>query len=219
MNGDSLGKIVAQILLWGLVLSLLVFTAVRTLHFLGLTFPPDQGYMPWLGLAAFDGGVLLWLFFASSAASGFWQRAIAYLMIAVCLAGVIICTVADMLLVSAQNGLVKLPAGTGDNALRGVIAVIIINVIAGVVVHLLSPAHLQKMAMENARSTIQQHALKNIQGRAVEVAPDWGEKIGKQWQDEMFSQLLLTPPKKAISITDYITKKKPIEAENEPIKK
>lgn len=204
-----MGRVVAQILLWGLILSLLIFTAVRTLHFLGLTFPPDQGYMPWLGLAAFDGGVLLWFFFATQAASGKWQRGLAYLMIAVCMAGVIICTVADMLLVSAANGLVKLPAGTGDQALRGVIAVIIINVVAGVVVHLVSPDHLLKMAEEEAKGQIQEQALKNIKGRAITVAPEWSDKIGEQWQAEMYNQLLLpSPNKNKVSITDYIQKKK-----------
>ncbi len=205
-----MGKVVAQILLWGLILSLLAFTAIRTLHFLGLTFPADQSYMSWLGLAAFDGGVLLWFFFATRAATGHWQTGLSYLMIAVCMLGVVICTVADMLLVSSGNGLVHLPPNTAIVALYGVIAVIVINVVAGTVVHLLSPAHMQHMAEERARARIQTRVLQNIEGRADAIADDIAERLGAEWEQQAYRNmtgLLPSPKKKGIVVAEEPTQK------------
>lgn len=184
---------ISHLLLWWLVLSLLCFTGLRTLHFLSLTFPPDQAYMPWLGLAAFDGGVLLWLGYARSAAKG-WQRPISYLMIAVCMGGVIICTWADTFLVASKNGLVQLPIGMADQALRGVLGVILANVIAGVVIHLVSPEHLRQWVLETAQDKINAEALKQIQQRSVEITPDVASQLSDQWKKETYNMLLLKGP-------------------------
>jgi len=203
-----MGNVIARILLWGLILALLIFTAFRTLHFLGLTFPPDQSYLSWLGLAAFDGGVLLWFFFATGAASGFWQRSVSYLMIGVCMAGVVICTVADMLLVSNSNGLVdKLPPNVAIVALYGVIGVIVLNVIAGVGVHLLDPYHLRHMAEEDARSTIQKQVTARIKQSATSIAPDVADRLADVWIAETYQGLMLPEKKRGLSVENVLMPK------------
>ena len=104
-----MNRLGGKIILWGIVLGMLVFTAIRTLHFLMQTFPPDQQYVAFLALAAFDIGVLAWLYFATNSAEGAAQRTVSYGMIFVCAAGVIITTVGDMVNVSAQNHLTNAP--------------------------------------------------------------------------------------------------------------
>lgn len=178
---------IAHILLGGLILSLLAFTSVRTYHFLSLTFPVDQQYMPALGLAAFDGGVLLWTAFARSGAAG-QQRSVSYIMIFVCMVGVVICTWADTFLVSSANGLVRLPLGTADFALRAVLVVIVLNVVAGIVVPLLSPEHLRQWAEEDAHNKIEYETLKQIQQQAYKIAPDLASQFGEQWADRAYAQ-------------------------------
>lgn len=197
---------IAHILLGGLILSLLVFTSVRTFHFLSLTFPADQQYMPALGLAAFDGGVLLWSGFARAGAKG-WQRAISYIMIFVCMTGVIVCTWADTFLVSSANGLVRLPVGTADMALRAVLVVIVLNVVAGVVVPLVSPEGFREWEEEKARDKIESEALKQIQARSLNIAPDVANQLTEQWVAQTYSNLMLVAP----------SKKKVNEVGDEPI--
>src|SRR6266516_1836036 len=115
-----MNKIGGKIILWGLIIALLIFTAIRTLHFLQLTFPADLQYVAYLGLAAFDIGILGWLYFAMHSAEGEAQRTVSYGMIFVCTAGVVITTIADMIIVSSQNGLTKLPPQWGTIGLWGV---------------------------------------------------------------------------------------------------
>lgn len=203
-----MGKI-AHLVLWLLILGLLVFTGIRTVHFLGLTFPPDQQYMSYVGLAAFDIGVLLWFLFAKYGARG-WQRAVSYLMIFVCLLGVCICTYADTMIVSSQNGIIRLPAGTADVALRGIIAIILMNVVAGVGAHLADPDHLRQWAIEAAKDKIEDQTLKQISQQAVLIAPDIAERQAEQWVTSTYQNLMLPSP---------VQKKKVSGGDEEPINK
>src|SRR5258708_35551899 len=110
-----MNRIGGKIILWLLILSLIVFTAIRTLHFLELTFPPDLGYVAYLGLAAFDIGILGWFYFATQSAEGAGQSAIAYGMIFVCMTGVVFNTYADVVIVSGQKWLTKYPPYCGSS--------------------------------------------------------------------------------------------------------
>lgn len=197
---------VAHLILWALILCLLAFTAVRTLHFLGATFPADQQYMPYLGLAAFDGGVLLWFMFAKYAAKG-WQRAIAYLMVFACLAGVIICTWSDMFMVASVNGLVKLPANIANNALVGVIVIILLNVVMGVITHMVSPESLRAWQIESAHDRIEEQTMKSIGQSSVQIAPDIAAQLAQQWQLQTYQNMMLPIPE-ALPPVQQIAKKK-----------
>ena len=198
---------IAHLVLWLLILGLLIFTGIRTVHFLGLTFPPDQGYMAYVGLAAFDVGVLLWFLFGKYGARG-WQRAIAYLMIFICLLGVCLCTYADTMVVSAANGIVKLPPGTADMALRGIIVIILTNVVAGIGAHIADPDHLRQWAIEAAKDKIEDQTLKHIAQQAVLIAPDIAERQAQVWTTQTYQNLMLpTPQQKKKAVDDEPTEK------------
>lgn len=187
-----MGKI-AYLILWVLILMLLGFTAIHTLHFLKLTSGQDQVILPWLGLAACDGGSLGWfIFFKYSAKS--WQRAISFLMVFFCLAGVCICTYADMFMVGNSNGLVTLPAGLGNQALTGVIVIILVNVVMTFVTHMVSPEMIRQWKIESAHDKIEDLTLKAIDQGATLIAPNISSQLGAQWQAKAYQDLGLSVP-------------------------
>ncbi len=184
-----MNKLGAKIVLWGLVLGMLIFTAIRTLHFLMATFPPGQQYVAFLALAAFDVGVLGWTYFATNSAEGVAQRTLSYGMIFVCAAGVILTTVGDMIDVSAQNHLTQAPDWWLTAALWGVIVVIVLNVLAGILVHLLDPRHQRHLAQETARDGIHKATLVAIQKRAGEIAPRIVDRVVEAWEDQVIQEM------------------------------
>ena len=193
---------IAHLLLWVLGLALLAFTGFRTLDFLGMTLTSDQQFIKYLGLAAFDGGVLLWSMFARYEAKG-WQRAISHIMIFVCLVGVCTCTWADTFLVSAQNGLVKLPPGIATMALYGVLTIILANVVMVIVTPMVHPERLREWAIEAAHDRIEDQTLKAISQQAVLISPDIATQQGEQWVQQTYQNLGFSK-KKGLPVGDAL---------------
>src|SRR5215470_9643552 len=86
-------------------LLLLAFTGSRTLDLLQTLLPSSQGVFAWLGLVAFDGGLLGWSLFFTYGARGQYQRAIALLMVMISLVAIGISTIADLYLSAAAKDL------------------------------------------------------------------------------------------------------------------
>lgn len=194
---------------------MLVFTAIRTQHFLSQTFPPDQQYISYLALAAFDVGVLGWLYYATNGASGIQQRVIAYGMIFICAGGVLACTIADMMLVSNKNGLTtKIPPDMATIALWAVIIVICLNVLSGILIHLCDPSHQRHMATEAARDTIHAASLSAVSQRAGEIAPMIAERVAGAWADQITMELLGHMPAGTGSQAQKILSSKTVESES-----
>jgi len=138
-------------------------------------------YMALLGLAAFDGGLIGWLFFASHGAKGTGQRALAYVMIGVDLIGVIILTIVDMTMVSQQNGLIQVQGDSAMFGMIGAVAVIIANVVAGVIAHIVEPEHLRKFQMENIRDQIRTLEMKHMKQASIEIMPEIAKAAARQY--------------------------------------
>ena len=184
-----MNKTGAKIVLWLLIIGMLTFTAVRTIHFLQLTFPPDQRYVAYIGLVAFDVGVLGWFYFATHGATGAAQRAVSYGMIFVCSAGVIATTVADMTLVSYANGLSQLPQDIGTIGLWSVIIVICLNFLAGIIAHLVDPKHLQHMKEEHLHDKIIAATHLHMEQQADSIAPQIAARTAQHWADSITAEL------------------------------
>jgi hypothetical protein len=194
---QNTSKTGAKWILWGVIVGLLVFTAIRTVHFLQKTFPPDQQSVAYLALVAFDVGVLAWLFFASKAAEGNGQRTVSYGMIFVCGAGVLAATAADMLMVSKDNGITdKIPPDIAIIAIWAVIIVICANVAAGILVHLLDPEHQRHMAQERARDKIHASIIANIESEADDVAPRIAAAVRQHWSVQIVNEMTGMIPNK-----------------------
>lgn len=205
-----MNKIGGKIILWLLILALLVFTMTRTLHFLQMTFPPDLQYVSYLGLAAFDIGILGWLYYAMHSAEGASQRAVAYGMIFIYMAGVMATTIADMIIVSSQNGLTKLPPQWGTIGLWAVIIVIVLNIFAGILVHLVDPKHQRTMAMENARDTIHSRTISEIKQQADMIAPRIAQAYAQHWAQQTMQEMIGSIPN--VQIKQLPAKQQTIEA-------
>lgn len=184
-----MNRVGAKLILWGLILAMLGFTTTRTLNFLQLTFPPDQQYIAYLGLAAFDVGVLGWFYYATAASQGKYQRAIAYGMIFICMTGVIVTTVLDTLLVSAQNGMVHFPSQWSTIGVWAVIIVICLNFIAGVVVHLVDPVQLANMKEQHLRDEIIEATHQQMEKQKAAISPVIAAKLAQHWADSITNEL------------------------------
>jgi len=137
--------------------------------------------MALLGLAAFDGGLLGWLLFASHGARGPWQRGIAYIMVGIDLIGVIIITTVDMEQISASNGIIHMNPDVAMYGMVGAVSVIIANVVAGVASHIAAPEHQQKFAMENVHDEIESLGMTHIREAAKEIAPQIARAHARQY--------------------------------------
>lgn len=177
----TVGSVIGTIVLGSLILALLIFTASRTVHFLQMTFPPDFQYIAYLALAAFDGGILGWTIFATVASEGAVQRGLAYLMIFVCLVGVILTTVADTIISSGKNGLTSVPPYMATVGIWGSLAVIILNVVAGVVAHLASPHHVRKFQLESIHDGIWQLSMQHVRESALTIGPEVARAHADHW--------------------------------------
>jgi hypothetical protein len=177
----NVGSVIGTIILGGLMIALMIYTATRTVDFLQMTFPKSMSYVAYLALAAFDGGIIGWTIFATSAAEGSMQRGLAYLMIFVDTAGVILTTVADTTTISAQNGLTKLDPNMVTVGMWGSIAIIVLNVVAIIVTHLVSPSHVRKFELENVHDDIHQLTMQHIRSRAIEIAPRIAAEHADHW--------------------------------------
>lgn len=184
-----MNKVGGKIVLWGLIIAMLVYTAIRTIHFLQLTFPPDQQYVAYLGLAAFDVGVLGWFYFATQSAEGTLQRVIAYGMIFICAGGVLATTIADMTLVSSENGLATIPKDTGTLGMWAVIIVIALDFIAGVLAHLADPAHQKHFEMQNAKDVIHTTTMQHIKQQAHTIAPQIASQVAHYWAAQVTAEM------------------------------
>ena len=171
-------------------ISLLGYTASRTLNFIRLTLPPDQHDTAYLALVAFDGGLLLWTAFYLHGAKGPWQRGIAALMIVVSLIGVLIGFGADTLYTAAGYGLAKMSAGDAASAIWAMVIIIGLNVAAVTVTHMTHPDALRAQAEEEAHDRITMATLEAIKQNAAHLAAELAPQLANKWTDDMRSSQL-----------------------------
>jgi len=171
-------------------ISLLGYTASRTLNFIRMTLPPDQHDTAYLALVAFDGGLLLWTAFYLHGAKGPWQRGIAALMIVVSLVGVLIGFGADTLYTATGFGLAKMTAGDAQSAIWGMVIIIGLNVAAVTVTHMTHPDALRNQAEEEAHDRITMATLEQIKQNAAHLAAELAPQLAGKWMQDMRSQQL-----------------------------
>lgn len=152
-------------------LALLVYTASRTVDFLTLTLPLEQQTLAFIGLAAFDGGLLGWLIYHLTAARGPAQRAISFAMILVSLAGIVIAFAGDTIYRAGERG--TLAAASPTLILTVVLATTAIigaNIVALVALHLTDPAARRRQAEQDAADTIDEETTAQIAAQSATLA-------------------------------------------------
>lgn len=179
---DKIGLLLVNLL----GLALLVYTGSRTADFIGLTLPANQQALAFVGLAAFDGGLVGWAVFYLRGARGPWQRAIALLMIVASLAGVILAFAGDTLFRAAQRGTLAAadPAMT-LTVIYGMAAVIALNIAALIGVHVADPAARRQAAEQDAQDQIADATTTQIAERTAALAAELAPQRAQAWLDDM----------------------------------
>lgn len=180
---------VTAISLIGLIL--MVYTGSRVLDLIQMTLPADKQLLAYVGLGAFELGLLGWIGAYRYGASGNVQRAISITMIVISLLGIISGFVADTLIQAGKNGLTaKVDQSFVQSAIWITSIIIACNVVAVVMFHLGDPDHLQKQADEEAQGNIQDTARREIQKAAPVLAAQLAPIIVANWMQKMTAQYL-----------------------------
>jgi hypothetical protein len=188
-----MAKSLTFILVALMALALMLFTASRTLDLLQLLLPSNQSVFAFLGLVAFDGGLLGWSMFFAYGARGAYQRAIALLMVIISLLAIGISVIADLMISASAKGLVtSLSEQQRLAILLAVGAIVFINVAAFFLTHITDPDRLRHMAVEGARDKIQARTLQLISQKADVHANDMADQLSEQWVSEAYAQLGLS---------------------------
>ncbi len=174
-------------------LALLAFTASRTLDLLQQLLPANQAIFAWLGLVAFDGGLVGWSLFFSYGARGAYQRAITVIMVVVSLVAIGISVIADLIISASAKGIVDAMPEQGRMAvLVAVGGIVFLNVAAFFLTFITEPERLRQMAIESAKDKIHAKTLQQIALKADTHAPAMADELSEQWVSEAYAQMGLT---------------------------
>ncbi len=173
----KLGVLIALVL--GAVL--LVYSAMRSLDFISLTLPPDRQILAYFGLAALDGGLIAWLLSYLYGSRG-WQRAIAFVMVIVDLAGAVAMFTLDTLYNTGKAGMTTaLTPQELENAVLALSGIIALNIAAVVAHHMTDPDQLRAQAEEEAFSKVEDATLKQIAKNADQLAAQLAPTLAADW--------------------------------------
>lgn len=172
------------VLLWLVTISLIIFTATRTVHLITTTLPGDASIAAYFALAGLDLGVLAWLFWTTRAAAPGVQRTIGSLMIIVDLVGITAAVLGDTMLMvdKGSQGLVQMAA------MWIVPIVIMANVAAGIAAHLFNPAQDIRDAEHAFQYELERKRANYIQNNAGRLSAETGEAEGQAYVDEMLAR-------------------------------
>ncbi len=169
--------------------ALLVYSAMRSLDFIGLTLPEDRKILAYFGLAALDGGLLAWLLAYLYGSRGGWQRGISLLMILIDLVGAVAMFTLDTLYNTGKAGMtVSLTVEELQSAVLALSGVIALNIAATVAHHLTEPGRLREQAEEEAFARIEDAALKQVSENADQLAAQLAPLLANDWMENTRSR-------------------------------
>ena len=186
-----MGKWISGIFLGALAIGLSIFTGSRTLDLLAWALPTGQQIYQWLGLCAFEGGMLFWSFYFVAGAKGTPQRSISAIMAGFSIIAVSVCTVADLSLDAGQKGeIAKLSPDAAQSIIIFVGVVIVVNVAAYLCCHLFSVDNLRRMKEQEAEDKIYEAGLKAIAGLAPSIAADAAPYLAEEWANRTWQRIV-----------------------------
>jgi hypothetical protein len=171
--------------------ALLVYSATRSLDFIGLTLPADKQILAYFGLAALDGGILAWLLSYLNGSRGAWQRAISILMLVVDTIGAIAMFTMDTLYNTGKNGMTAaMTPEAMTNAVLALSGIIALNIIATLAHHITDPDKLREQAEEEAFAKVEDATLKQIAKNADSLAAQLAPVMAADWQTQTQAKYL-----------------------------
>jgi hypothetical protein len=169
-----------SVLLWLITIALMGFTAFRSVDLIQSTLPDDAQMLAYAALAGLDGGVLAWLFWTTRSAHGGTQRTIGSLMIIVDLAGISAAVLGDTMRI----------ADVGSKEIVGTIAVyvvpviIVCNVVATVVAHLVDPAQELRDANRTLQDEMERQKAEWVRSNAPKLAAEVAAEQARHHADQ-----------------------------------
>jgi hypothetical protein len=171
--------------------ALLIYSATRSLDFIGLTLPADKQILAYFGLAALDGGILAWLLSYLNGSRGAWQRAISILMLVVDTIGAIVMFTMDTLYNTGKNGMTAaMTPEAMTNAVLALSGIIALNIIATLAHHITDPDKLREQAEEEAFAKVEDATLKQISKNADSLAAQLAPVMAADWQTQTQAKYL-----------------------------
>lgn len=139
---------------------LLVFTSAHTVNFIIVSIPGDNQLMAYMGLAAFDIGLIGWLYAALFNAISEPMRAVSWVMVFVNMLGVFALFAADTFLVAGRKGATaRLSQDTTDMVLWAMVIVVCLNILATVLYHAFDPHAKLRSEQAKAQARLRQQEL------------------------------------------------------------
>jgi hypothetical protein len=178
----TLYKGFATVAFYGIAGGLMVYAALRSLHFIQMSLPADSQLLGYLGLLATSGGMLGWLLVFLHKAAGVWQKVISFVMIGVCAAGEVALFALDTLYVTGEFGLIAAMTPEEVRAvLLGLSGLIAANILATVAYHIFEPENMRDMKEGFVKDRLETEAMKIIEKRGEEIARELAPRIAEQW--------------------------------------
>jgi hypothetical protein len=173
---------IGKILVTGLSLAMLSYSATRSVDFIGLTLPADRQILAWFGLAALDGGIIVWLLAFLYGSHGSAQRGISIIMVLVDFIGAVTMFTADTIFNTGKLGLtVSFNQSTMLTFVIALSVVIALNMGAGIVHAITDPEHMRKMADEEANGKIEDMARARVSQQSDQLASELAPIIANSW--------------------------------------
>lgn len=186
-------KWISTAALYLLAAVLVGWTGYRTTHLLSLT--TSSQIVPLLGLAVFDGGLVVWTYYFLHGAEGKAQRAVALLAGLLDLALVALATVADVWL--GGQTLVQLAPEYGEWALWLISGATAANLMLMWLAHVTDPSAIREMRLRDAKDKILEEAYRQLQAKTDDIAGQVADTVSAGMVND--AVLALTGSKKPTS--------------------
>lgn len=204
-------KTISKGIIYMMGAALLLFTSWRTLHLINSTLPDEQWLLGMLALVAFGVGLVGWAQYFSHGAENTIQFSVAVVMVVIDLAGEVIAFSFDTILTAQTKGMIdKLKGDPEMIAIIVMAAVVALNIIALLIVHLASNENLKAIKEGMAHAKIEEATLKEIDGKASVLAAEIAPKIGAAWAESVrikYAPQMLTGDKTLSIANEYVAPK------------
>lgn len=179
-------KFTAGGLLYALAAVLIGWTGYRTYHLLSLT--TANPIVPFLGLAVFDGGFVVWTFYFLNGAEGASQRGTAFGASLLNLLLVALATVADVWL--GGQTLVQVDPQYGTWALWLISGATGLNLFLMWLAHMTDPNAQRQMKMREAQDKILEETYRQLDAKTDDIAAQVADVMSGRMVDSAVASLL-----------------------------
>lgn len=194
----------ARVVMILVMVALFGFTVTRSTHLLQGLLPPSEWYIAYLGLAAFDGGLIAWGLFLMFGARGSGQRAICFTMIVICLLGITLMLVGDFWFISSAAG--QLPQLSERKRILLIMTIALIisaHIIAKTWSLFLSPDAVKRWKLQDAEDKVMEEGFSALDRAAPHAARESGAPLAYSMLNDLYASMSLAAPRNLHQLPQY----------------